>query len=266
MASSSYPKNWQKYDLCIKCPYNSQQQDISPELVTFLNHLSKIVGARYICGFVSDYDRQFTILIRAGSKFLYNKAFQESWELLVDPDIAGLVSRAGNPSYFIDPFIIPFSPYLSSLQPFQYIYAPFKNDKTIQHLYWCKRGHSSPFDKSLRIKMLWDLFANNNLVNFSGSVAFKDILEHNSGDRSSNDPFLYNISTLKENHIINDIFAVHEFSELENLSNQVFSWKGFSLPYDKIREYFGERIALDISYMGKIFRLIFSCISDWISR
>lgn len=299
--TNSYPINWFKYDLCIKCPYNQENNDISPEIVEFINGLSKIIGPHYIYGYVSEYDQQFTILIRAGSKFLYQKAIQESWELLLDPEICNLLAIQGNPDYFIQPFFIPHNPRVSSIPPFQYIYAPYVKDSLLRNLYYCKFGKDSPFDKNLRLKMLMTLLKSTQISKISREMKSKqsgkrgnerNITDENEQNESTHeldltdnhideeverndtlgkglmnqDQTIHSLKNLLDNHFINDIFAIHDLPALSDLSNRIFTAnfnKWFELPIDLIKDYYGERIAFNIAFFGNNFSFLTSFRSSW---
>jgi hypothetical protein len=255
----NYPKNWHKYDLCFKCAYDSKNQDISPELVVFINRISKIVGPTYILGYVSDSDNTFTLLLRAGTKFVRNKAIQDSWRLLLDPGMCKLSAENGNPSAFIHPFQIDHDPSLTRIHPFQYIYAPFKNTSTLDHLYYCKYGQTTPFDKSIRIQMLMDF-----LYSTTGDNNVSAVDPIASDTENAN---VYSFRNMVDNKIILDYYAIHDFHEIHYLRKQIFYCKisQLFLPLDALQNYFGSKVALDFCFFGKSNCQIFPSLTLHIS-
>jgi hypothetical protein len=265
-----YPKNWSRYDLCLKCPFNRKFHDISAELVLFINKLSKIVGPQYIYGFISKHDGLFTILIRAGSKFVHDKAIKEKekWQFLLDSEMTKLIATKGNPDHFINPFTIAHDTSVSSISPFSYIYSSFSDDRLLSPLYDHHGSSSaSAFNKTIRIKMLLDLLQNNaDLLSEEGGTLENDLErgEENRSDKgllpsssSLGNGINYSLSNLLHNRIILNVYAVHDFSELSAIKNRVFAvkWTSFfftKIPSDLIKDYFGEKIALDLVFFGEI--------------
>jgi hypothetical protein len=277
--TDKYPKNWSRYDLCLKCPFNRKYHDISAELVLFINKLSKIVGPQYVYGFISKHDGLFTILIRAGSKFVHEKAIKEKekWQFLLDSEMTKLIATKGNPDHFINPFTIAHDPSVSSISPFSFIYSSLSDDHLLSPLYEHHGSSSaSPFSKTIRIKMLLDLLQNNaDLLAEEGRTLENDPEkgEENRSDKgllpppssSFGNDINYSLSDLLHNRIILNVYAIHDFSDLSAIKNRVFAVKWINyfftkIPSDLIKDYFGEKISLDLVFFGEVPSPIFICL------
>lgn len=234
-----YPRNWSKYDICLKCLIDRSTNDISNEVLSFIEKITKVVGSQYVHAFHSEYDGCFTILLRASSKFMINKASEDNLELLLDPDMAQMVASKGNSDFFLEPFTINHMSEISSISPFQYIYIPYKSDFSLKHLYACKLHSLTPFVKLVRTKILLNALMNLNSIGLGES-------------KNRTDEKGVMLKELLYSGLIKDIYAIHDFEEISSLKSRIYSVCSLNqLPYDAIKEYFGESIAFDVAFFGR---------------
>lgn len=222
------PKEWQKYDLCLILPTEEDTCKIRSDALMIIRTMAKILGRKYLYIYYSDDGMRVYVLIRAGLKILRAKAHSEKWKLLLDEHACQQAASEGSEGEFITAFSVPHNPKVSSLRPFEYLYAEYNAEEEVESLYQCSRHSKHPFHKALRIKMLFDFFEKN----------------------SSTDQSL-SLEKLRDSGTITEMFAIHYLRERDQIAQHMFGWKPQPVPEDLLQHYFGEQITMYFSFLGR---------------
>jgi hypothetical protein len=272
----SAPKEWQKYDMCLVLPIDTSSGAIPPDSILIIRKLAKLLGRKYIYVYYAPDNTKVYVLIRAGLKFLRSKALSEKWELLLDDDIVHLLAQSdrGN-QYLVDSLAIQHFTAITKISPFEYIYLPFQADPNVEKLFRRFGSMKHPFRKIIRLKMLIDFFNRNaNAVNHpSSSTAvnqpspLEGFVRTSSGHYTpssrahlsvplsagytSSDKNEFGLKHLLHHGLILNAFAIHDTRDRDEIAKKVLTWWPAVLPLDLVNGYFGERIAMYFSFLGK---------------
>lgn len=226
------PSDIEKFDICLVVRISDENYEISDKEFSMIENLISSFGRKNVYVYESAYDRLRFILIRASVSRMKTKAERLSFPMLLDPVACRVLAANGDPQNNIDPFVIPYSPEVTSLRPFDLIYAPYRCDADIQNLYWKPSGSNHPFRHAIRLKLVTSMIQD----------PFRD------GGAG------INLSLLLQQNVIQACFPLHNWREINSFSS---SWIGIfcnplSLPLSSIREYFGEKISIFFGLIGKI--------------
>lgn len=224
------PKEWQKYDLCLILPTEEDTCKIRSDAVLVIRTMAKILGRKYMYIYYSDDGMRVYVLIRAGLKLLRAKAHSEKWKLLLDEKACQQAASEGSEGEFIKAFSVPHNPQVTSIRPFEYLYAEYSAEVEVEHLYKCSRHSKHPFHKALRIKMLFDFFEKNN-----------------STDKS------LSLEKLRDSGTITEMFAIHFLRERDEIAQYMLGWRPQRIPEELLQHYFGEEITMYFSFLGTVF-------------
>ena len=184
------------------------------------------------------------MLVRVPVESLRKYGNEIEYKLLLDSkELKKLIER-GNPDRKIVPHDIPNNdPKRTKVGPYEFIYAKYTSIVP-EILYWRPEGMGNPFRNSIRLKMA-ALLMEKKIV-YKLRVPFTE------------SPLGYKIKTkglnldkLLHSRKILSLFPLHDLKEQGRLKacwlNVFRPWK---LPFFKIKEYYGEKVALFYSFMG----------------
>lgn len=232
------PKEWQKYDLCLVLPTESDTCKIRSDSIVFIRTVAKLLGRKYLYIYYSSDGTKAYILIRAGLKLLRAKAHSEKWQLQLDEHACKQAAYSGSDGGFVSAFSVTHVPQITSLRPFAYLYADYNAEEEIEHLYKRSRHTKHPFHKTLRIKMLFDFFEKN----------------------SSTEQAL-SLEKLRHAGTITEMFAVHFLRERDEIATHMLSCRPQRVPIQLLQHYFGEEITIYFVFLGMHTKLCFSYFS-----
>ena len=194
------------------------------------SHLAKIIGAighEHVSIFYCSKRRNLFVVVSPDLGLLRRKAERDNFELLLDKSTLIKQAISGFPEKNIGKIELG-TDEPNHLEPFQFLYAPYRMDLNIQHLYAKAPGYSHPFSITIQVKLVIALLEGKEHLGGAG-LSFKDMI-------FKRELLAY--------------FPLHEEDELNEL---IDDWYGKSLlqmfrpwdvPFNKIRAYFGEKIAL----------------------
>lgn len=142
------------------------------------------------------------------------------------------ISKTGIPSQQIGPFEIGDNEKFTPYRPFKYIYGKYQSDDEFRSLYASKHHkHPTPFDNALQIKIALSLLENKKIAGGLELV----------------------MPTLKAKGVLVDCFPLHEEVLASTLA--IAWYKGghtypWNKPFDKIKDYFGEKVGLYYRFLG----------------
>ncbi|KAJ1404821.1 calcium-activated chloride channel-domain-containing protein [Ochromonadaceae sp. CCMP2298] len=205
--------------------YTAVADDVVDELV-------ELAGADYVYMYYSSKKSLFkteirvNVLIRVKMKLIKHKAEADEYRLMLDAYAAQQMAYEGDPDAFVDSFQIPHLPEISTIAPFEYIYAPYVSTPEQQDLYDRPRGMQHPFHKLVRVKLFQRLLT--------------------SGRDSLSPDFL------QQGGVVLDYFPVHDRDLLKSLGN---SWLTlcslpWSQPFNSVKDYFGEQVGIFFYFLG----------------
>lgn len=154
--------------------------------------------------------------------------------MLLDAKVIKEAAISGDKANFIDSIRIPNDTTYSKHDPFDFIYAKFKNDESILDYYYRSSPDlKHPFDRQVRL----------------------DILLHILQAKENEDGAGVSLRGAHKFGTITDYFPVPDPAMSENLTKKLLSWK--KLPWDEhfigeICNYWGEKIGAACSFKGNL--------------
>ena len=160
------------------------------------------------------------------------KAAFDNIHMELSPHRLQELSKSGIPSQQIAPFEIGDNERFTPYRPFQHIYGKYQAEDQFRTLYECKHHREAqPFGNALQIKVALSLLENKKLAGGLELV----------------------IPKLKAKGVLVDCFPLHEEVLASNLA--IAWYKGghtypWNKPFEKIKNYFGEKVGLYYRFLG----------------
>jgi hypothetical protein len=226
-----------KWDVCFVFPVDKEKNTFTANGFQLLNDLSN-AGFEFLKYFSAQKDEIY-VLGRVRNDALATFADKIDFKVLLDEAAAEEAALAGYPPN-IAPFKINSSEMILSeitkFRPFECIYSEYDADPTLQKLYHKKPGATTPFVNAVRLKLTQALIEAPKFQ-FGSHIAIQKKIK--SGD-------------------LLGFFPLHNEDQLSALYSEwivPFAMPA-SQPYEGIREYFGEKIALYFKFIGNVLRSI----------
>eukprot|EP01032_Pedospumella_encystans_P010538 gene10538-12308_t len=186
--------------------------------------------------YLSIQDDELIVLVRCPAAKLREFADEIDFKLELDPEVVKESLRVGQKdvekgdgSYKIRPVVINDSPVYSPLNPYENIYGRYEQNVG-DSLYLIPEGEASPFNKQIRLKLIYYILRAPHNQGGCGLEVTRMIFKKT----------LLSIFPLHERGVCDQI--VHEVARIN-----VAPWQ---LPLEDIRQYFGEKIALYNVFIG----------------
>jgi anoctamin-10/anoctamin-7 len=123
------------------------------------------------------------------------------------------------------PIIIDDPERFSALDPYEYIYCPYKSDQRLQVLYKTYGKIKSPFRSVDRLKLIKSILINSKSMHGGCGIQVAECIEHGC---------------------MKGFFSLHDTEEKELLRDYWlrFDYLAGGMPFEMIRDYFGEKITM----------------------
>jgi len=192
--------------------------------------IHKMLGAGFeLYPYLSVQKDELIVLIRCPASYLQTFADRTDYKMLMDPAELNSILTAGDRANRINPVFINPDENLCKFSPYEHIYLKYGEDIN-QKLYHVPPGKSSPFVKSIRLK----------LINLMIRAPVRD----GGCDIEIN-------KLIHKGHIL-AFYPMHNRDIAMQIQDK--SWHPFTMPWtmplEDIREYYGEKIALYFVYLG----------------
>ena len=166
--------------------------------------------------------------IRASLPVLVYEGERANFKLLLDEQSLKEAAEAGysdiNGKVVINPIHIAHDPSITSLRPYQYIYAKVSSSSELWPLFATSENLQHPFNSKRRIKLILGILeAKGGEFNFAEMMKRGEILGH---------------------------FALVDYNVVNNLYSKWIGCNPWSQPIDDIKEYLGEKIAIYFAFFG----------------
>ncbi|CAM9527235.1 unnamed protein product, partial [Discosporangium mesarthrocarpum] len=102
-------------------------------------------------------NNEMFVEMRAPLERLMKFADQVDRKILLDRSEVEKAATAGNPEAGIMPIEINNDTGITSMSPYEFIYAKYDRDPCVKHLYACARGVHHPFRTTVRLSLIVDI-------------------------------------------------------------------------------------------------------------
>jgi hypothetical protein len=212
-----------QYDFCIILPLEEDGQ-LSKKSQGYINNLRYLKFELY--AYKNVQEDQLFVLLRAPLDKLRASADHINMPLLLDPTEIQDQLKYGDERRGIKPVLIPHRPEITKYLPNEFIYGKYSR-QIGESLYWRENGASHPFNELTRLKICGVLL----------EVRPKENCEN------------LKIRRYLRNGWMLGCFPFHNEAKL-NALRQALKFYPFSpFPYDRFKDYFGEKIALYFSFV-----------------
>lgn len=217
-----------RYDYCFVFPVDKNSKSFTQDGAKIMSKLIKCGLVAY--QYYSVQKDEIYVLVRADLGKLAAFADVIDYRMLLDKNQVREALERGDAEKGIAPINIAHDPEVTEFLPFEYIYAKYSVKPELQSLYWKPKDLSHPFRESIRLKLTLLLIE----------------AAHRDGGAG-----LSLRRLLKQGHILS-YFPLHDNEAKASLELQWMSWFKLpsSMPYDDLKEYFGEKIGLYFKFLG----------------
>ena len=150
---TSAPEDEQKYDLCLVLP--CPNGELLPDAVDLMDRIIHAIGMKCYYQYYTSDRRYRIVLLRVSLSKLRIIAEKIQYKMLLDAKVIKEAAIVGDKANFIDSIRIPNDTIHTKHDPFDFIYAKFKNDESILDYYNKSSPElKHPFDRKVRLDIL----------------------------------------------------------------------------------------------------------------
>ena len=229
--TTSIPDDEDKYDLCLVFNAEVGKDDLKERSADILDKIIHILGLSSYTQFYSHNNDVRFVLFKLGQSNCKKLAQALQYNMLLDPKKAAKQATEGSKTLKIDPFRIVYDRSISTLQPYEYIFAPYNQDESIQKYF---------FKPDNAVK---GVFTKANILDL-----LLVLLQSSTNDGGAG----LSLRDLKESGAILDYFPIADAKLKETIKEEYLLWSNvpWNLPFGAISDYFGEKMAMVYELKG----------------